>query len=268
MSQSQGSDAPPSLDEYQRLGQELNNANAEIVRLKGERDQIGNELQQTRNRLSIKERELSTKQDELGTAMERSMATNAAVSAVLGLEDVLNDVVQLHEAAQSLDPSTQIRGEIIPSIQVARGPSSVPTYQDAFKLWMSAAKGTLDVNRASIFLQAPNFTATFLPWIHGAVCKATDALTSRIDASPVWSMDLLVQLVTLMQLLVSVQHASQSTIQWVCGLLLSILYETNFQSGTSPHGDLPCSFELYLCPPSQYSPLNCPEAGTALSDQR
>lgn len=224
MSQSHGSDAPPSLDEYQRLGQELNNANAEIVRLKGERDQIDNELQQTRNRLSIKERELSAKQDELGTAMERSMATNAAVSAVLGLEDVLNDVVQLHQAAQSLDPSTQIRGEIIPSIQVARGPSSVPTYQDAFKLWMSAARGTLDVNRASIFLQAPNFTATFLPWIHGAVCKATDTLTSRIEASPVWSMDLLVQLVALMQLLVSVHHASQSTIPWVCGLLISLLH--------------------------------------------
>ena len=282
--------------EYQQLDQEFNNANVNIGRLEGERDQIGSELQQTSNRLSIKEGQLRTKEDEfrtlaseksnllgardeaesgrgkvrdeLSTAMNRSMATNAAVSAVLGLDDVLNDLVQLHEAAQSLGSSTHIRGEIIPSIQVASHPSSVsvPTYQDAFELWMSAAKGTFDVDRASIFLQAPNLTAMFLPWIHGAVCKATDALASRINTSPVWSMDLLVQLVTLMQLLVSVQHASQSTIQWVCGLLLSLLHETNFQTGTSPHGDLPCSFKLYLCPSSQYSSINCPEAGTALSD--
>ena len=168
--------------------------------------------------------ELNRIQPELDAATNRLTTIHAATSAVLGQEDFLDDIVRLHQAAQMVIPSTQIRGGIIPSIQVAGTPSTVPTYRDAFELWMPAARGTLDIDRASIFLQQLDYHAgyqgAFLPWIHGALCKTLEPLTSRIEASPVWSMDLLVQLVTVMQLLVYVQHGSQTASQWVCGLLL------------------------------------------------
>ena len=162
--------------------------------------------------------ELNKIRSQLDATTRHSAATYAASSAVLG-QDVLDDIVRLHQAAQ-LVPSTQIRGGIIPSIQVTRSPSTVPTYQDAFELWMSTTRGMLNVERAAIFLDFDaGIEGAFLPWIHGALCRISETLTSRIEASPVWSMDLLLQLVTVMQLLVSVQHVSQTTSQWVCGLL-------------------------------------------------
>lgn len=86
----------------------------------------------------------------------------------------------------------------------------------------------VDVDRASIFLQQPDFQAgfqdAFLPWIHDALCKSSKALKSGIDTSPIWSKDLLVQLVTVMQLLVSARHASQTAGQWVCGLFLLVTH--------------------------------------------
>ena len=145
----------------------------------------------------------------------------AAAAAVLGQEGILDDIVRLHQAAQLVSSPTHTRGEIIPSIQVTRSPSTVPTYQDAFELWISAMRGTLSVDRASIFLDFnAGIQGSFLPWIHGALCKLSETLRSRIEASPVWSMDLLVQMITVLQLLVSVRHASQTASQWVCELLL------------------------------------------------
>ena len=138
---------------------------------------------------------------------------------MLGQDNILDDIVRLHQAAQ-LVTSIQTRREIIPSIQVMRSPSTVPTYQDAFELWIAATRGTLSVDRASMFLDFnAGIEGSFLPWIHGALCRISEILTSRIEASPVWSMNLLVQLVTVMQLLVSVQYASQTGSQWICGFL-------------------------------------------------
>ena len=192
------------------------NAEERSIELDSEAARKDSELIETKAKLTSLE-------SELKSATERLTTIYAATSAVLGQENILDDIVQLHQAAQQVNTSTQIRDEMIPNIQVTRCPSTVPTYQDAFELWMSATRGMVDVDRASIFLHQPDFQAgfqdAFLPWIHGTLCKTSEALKSRVQDSSVWSKDLLVQIITALQLLVSLQHASQTTIQWVCGLL-------------------------------------------------
>lgn len=143
----------------------------------------------------------------------------SAFTAVLGQGDIVDDISRLHQASKFVEVSQELQTIVIPRVQITTDSLGEPTYSGAFDLWMSAQKGTLDLECASSFLQQlvsdPSQTqGAFLPWIHDAVQMAAATFASRIADPPTWTFNMLKEVVIILQVLAYIYNVSPQP--WVC----------------------------------------------------